>query len=73
MRMREQRSRAAELPPAAQIAQKAGEKLEVAAKKPPGLLKLGVSDYNHKESAIYQVMRTDGTRKRQPLLIKKRM
>lgn len=73
MRMREQRSRAAEVPQAAQGGQKAGEKIEVAVKRPPGLLNLGVSDYNHKESATYQVMRTDGTRKRQPLLIKKRM
>jgi hypothetical protein len=64
--MREQRSRAAELPPAqiSQIAQKASEKLEIAVKKPPYLQNLGVSDYHHNESAIYQVMRTDGTRKR---------
>ena len=73
MRMREQRGRAAELPPA-QIAQKASEKVGVAVKKPSCLLGLAVSDYHHNDSAMYPpVMRTDGTRKRQPLLIKKRI
>ena len=70
MRMREKRSRAAEIPPAhtPQIPQKASEKFEIPVKKPPCLLNIGVSsDYyyhHHMDSAIYPVMRTDGTRKR---------